>query len=77
MEEKIGEMMGTAIGEVLTSFLAIVQVLRKQPNFDNDKFEQDLRELLDNPNLNDPTRMSVLALLGEVEEMEKLRDKGE
>lgn len=62
-EEVLGNAIGSAVGSASVVFLAVVNALRKQPNFDDDKFQADIRDLLEKDSLDEMQRGMLLALI--------------
>ena len=61
--KQIAEAAGQPLGEVLVVFLALVNALRKQPSFDEARFQQEIQELLRRPLITDIQRLALQALL--------------
>lgn len=51
--EKLAKEIGNQNGEMAAVFLSIVNVLRQQPNFDDEKFKAGISELIEDKNASD------------------------
>lgn len=67
IQESFAKTIGREIGETMAVFAAVISVLRNQPNFDNEQFESDIRELINRTKPDNNARLLLSMLLDEKE----------
>ena len=65
--EATGGILGQQLGEVLVVFLAVVNALREQPGFDDDRFVKSIQDLLSRNNVSEMQRAALSSLLNNSE----------
>jgi hypothetical protein len=46
MNNEIAKALGEQSAEIIATFMIVIQIIKKQPSFNNDQFESDIKELL-------------------------------
>jgi hypothetical protein len=66
MNNKIIEAAGKELADIISVFIVVIKTIKKQPSFNSDQFESDIKELLlkHDPNLS-TIQKEVLSILSE------------